>query len=567
MKTIKKTMSTLLLAVVVLVTCSKTSANIFLSEDINPLNQSNILIVNDVFADPGDVITVSVDVENEDVFVSFMLDIPLPENFEYQFGSAELSDRKADHTIASNVLDGNVLRILSYSMTNSHFSGNDGTLFTFTIETPENEGVWSLIPQDIYLTAPGSEDYINILTASYPGTVVLGSPMYDVELNAMPDDAGAVLLGAGTYNYAEMVIIEANDVDVYTFYKWTGSAEVIELLDDQYAMSTFFVMPAFDVELTAQYVNENIHEVEVDVNPQGAGTATGAGFYLTFDTVTLQALENEGYSFVNWTVLDEAGEEVVLSTENIYEFEMGTESISITANFELNENTLSLIANPISGGVLTGEGDYYYQETVEVQAFPADGHGFVSWQLDDNVVSTNEVYSFLMPDKDISLIANFTTPLYTLTLIALPDAGGSAYGEGDYEENELVDLLAVPETNYVFLGWSLEDVIISYDEEFQFTMPAENTLILALFEHETNVQNIAQNNISVFPNPSKDIINVVSDVIIEKIQIIDINGKEIYLDLPSSKNISINLRVEAGIYFAKITTENQTQTIKLLFNE
>lgn len=69
---------------------------------------------------------------------------------------------------------------------------------------------------------------------------------------------------------------------------------------------------------------------------------------------------------------------------------------------------LSLLANPEEGGTVEGAGDYQPGDMVEVTAIPNEGWGFISWtNLFGGVVSTDSSYSFIMPESNMTLIANF----------------------------------------------------------------------------------------------------------------------------------------------------------------
>ncbi len=142
------------------------------SEESNDF-ENNIVIVGDVTAEPGEIITIEVDVENEDPFTAFQMDFQLPEGFVLVENSPELSERAGNHSIASNVLEGNVFRVLAYSMTNEDFSGNQGMLLSFELETPGEEGAWELLAENVSLTNINSQ---NIFTGSYPGNIVLEIP-------------------------------------------------------------------------------------------------------------------------------------------------------------------------------------------------------------------------------------------------------------------------------------------------------------------------------------------------------------------------------------------------------
>ena len=71
--------------------------------------------------------------------------------------------------------------------------------------------------------------------------------------------------------------------------------------------------------------------ITATVNPENAGTVTGAGTYKEIETVTLTATANEGYKFLNWT---EDG--TIVSNEAKYLF-MATKDRNLVANFVTTE--------------------------------------------------------------------------------------------------------------------------------------------------------------------------------------------------------------------------------------
>jgi hypothetical protein len=73
---------------------------------------------------------------------------------------------------------------------------------------------------------------------------------------------------------------------------------------------------------------EKSYTLMLTVNPENAGTVTGAGDYSEGESVVLTATANEGYKFVNWT---QGSEELSALAEFNYTTTAG--SVTITANF------------------------------------------------------------------------------------------------------------------------------------------------------------------------------------------------------------------------------------------
>ena len=112
------------------------------------------------------------------------------------------------------------------------------------------------------------------------------------------------------------------------------------------------------------------HTVTITVNPEGAGTVTGAGEYEEGKEATLTATAAEGYEFVNWTVADS-----VVSTENPYKFAV-TANIALVANFkEVEDPVVELPAANVRAWAydlaLAVEGEQYtfsYKATTDAVA-------------------------------------------------------------------------------------------------------------------------------------------------------------------------------------------------------
>jgi hypothetical protein len=107
-------------------------------------------------------ISVGIDMTNQDNIIAFQCDIYLPEGLEFvttdEGCDFDLSDRASrTHTIDGNIQSDGALRLVSYSARNSAFSGNSGTLFTFSVKG-EADGEYSVRLANIILTNKSLKD-------------------------------------------------------------------------------------------------------------------------------------------------------------------------------------------------------------------------------------------------------------------------------------------------------------------------------------------------------------------------------------------------------------------------
>ena len=99
-------------------------------------DSSNSLFIENFTIAEGETRQIAIMLNNNAAFSAFQADIYLPEGLE--FVEATLSDRKADHSLASRVrVDGSV-RLLSYSLGVNAFAGSEGELVYMTVKATDN---------------------------------------------------------------------------------------------------------------------------------------------------------------------------------------------------------------------------------------------------------------------------------------------------------------------------------------------------------------------------------------------------------------------------------------------
>ena len=252
-------------------------------------------------------------------------------------------------------------------------------------------------------------------------TVTLESVDYNVTAYVSPEGASTIT-GAGGYNFNDNVSLVASPNPGYSFINWTNEAEEIVSTHETYV----FTMPAANVTLTANF--EILDFIVTTVSsPEEGGSTTGDGIFNVGNNITITAVANTGYQFINWT--NETN--TILSTEATYVFEMPAINITYTANFDpINYNVVAFV-NPENAGTINGAGSYNINDAVSVEAIAAQGFQFINWTDSENIVlSTETVYAFSMPAENVALNANFQA----VVSASINPISGTVY------DSELVDL-------------------------------------------------------------------------------------------------------------------------------
>ncbi len=129
----------------------------------------NFMQIHDVSAQAGDTITIKLEIVNEQEFVGFNLDIPLPPSMYFIEGSETLY-RDDGHFFMFNVLEGNVARMISASMSNKKFAGNQGVIVSFDVATAPEQAHYVIEPVQAVIGNSAAQD---ILTNTIQGVIIL----------------------------------------------------------------------------------------------------------------------------------------------------------------------------------------------------------------------------------------------------------------------------------------------------------------------------------------------------------------------------------------------------------
>ncbi len=103
-------------------------------------------------------------------------------------------------------------------------------------------------------------------------------------------------------------------------------------------------------------------------------------------------------------------------------------------------------------------------------------------------------------------------PIYTLTLEANPQEGGTVSGGGSYEQGDTVIVSAVPSEGYVLVNWTIGDAVVMDGSDlagltFKYVMPAYDVLMVGNFI-------IVKADIPVLLSPQNDAIHISVDTLL-----------------------------------------------------
>ena len=154
------------------------------------------------------------------------------------------------------------------------------------------------------------------------------------------------------------------------------------------------------------------YTLSTQINIQGAGNYTQhEGTLKTFkDVVTLEATENDGYTFLGWYIGDK-----LVSQDSSITFTMPTRDVMYTAKFRAYKLTTQ--SNIEGAGSFTQFTEAFKTagKSIRLEASQNSGYTFVGWYEGENLISKKATVLLTMPASDVIYTATYYGYTYKLS--------------------------------------------------------------------------------------------------------------------------------------------------------
>ncbi len=182
-------------------------------------------------------------------------------------------------------------------------------------------------------------------------------------------------------------------------------------------------------------------------------------------------------------------------------------------------------------------------------------------QLDYNIIPRSEIYS---PDTVINYTIDDIDPMYTDAINAFKSLE-SEYGSFRFQEvaPDRADSTAFIKRS-LFIYFTSPQEILKTENVIRELESVKSARCLAKYGVVTNVETESQ-NISLYPNPAKEEINISYDKMINSIEILDLNGKEIISNRNLAPQMEQSIKVDylhAGTYLIRINDNVYKRFVK-----
>ncbi|MBR0304764.1 MAG: fibronectin type III domain-containing protein [Bacteroidales bacterium] len=210
-------------------------------------------------------------------------------------------------------------------------------------------------------------------------------------------------------------------------------------------------------------------------------------------TITLTPTVNAHYHLTGWSFEDAQGGSVdVTVTDNT--FAMPAFDVYVAMLTAPDQYTIAATADPAAGGTVNGAGTYDYGTEITLTATANAGYTFVNWTKGGELVSLTPTCTLTVTEA-ATYVANFSVNSYNITANVAPANSGSVEGAGSYTYGSTATLTATAATGYHFVNWTKDDVEVSPNATYSFTV-AEAGAYVAHFQ-------INNYDITVSANPTE----------------------------------------------------------------
>ena len=413
------------------------------------------------------------------IYVPFVSDQYHYLDLEYDAKKIRLDDNGDENQLRSGVFRQDTVFRLSITILDPDcyfyglFDKNSGELFT-----DQTDGTFSMPARNVNLVLEVRENPVLTVNIAGKGSIsVIDSETDELLFDGKESFSFSVSPGRllnffplpdeGFSFTVKWEILPSDQSDALTFV-------TVYDPDDPQSGALQYEAPASDTSITVTFeLNRHAFDVETVMCSVSAFETS----YFFGDTLTLTAFPDDGCCFVGWFEGD-----VLVSDMEELNYVMPDRDVLLRAVCEeipLVERTLTLRSELCTLNITSHV--CYPGDEVFLSAFPDDNTHFVGWFEDETLVSSSSSFTFVMPDRDVTLIAICETdPVYLLSVTGVLCRAEPL--SGTFFAGDEVSLSVTPDLYTHFTGWFEEDVLVSDQSSFVFTMPARNVSLTAVCE-------------------------------------------------------------------------------------
>jgi hypothetical protein len=345
------------------------------------------------------------------------------------------------------------------------------------------------------------------------------------------------LIGEGDYIQDSMAVVEAIPNAGYRFIHWAD--------DNRDNPRTITVTQ--DTIFTAVFGIQGMFHLSVFSNNPAMGNIMGDGDYVVNSPLTIDAIANDGYRFVQWNDGNTQNPRAITLTQDTL----------FTAWFEAIRYHVTVLTNDVNMGIVAGNGNYVANSTTIIGAIANQDYHFIEW----NDGNTDNPRTITVTQDSIFTAIFEEQQMFHVSVNPNNPSMGSIIGNGDYAKDMTVTIAAIPKTGYNFTYWNDGNT----DNPRTITV-TQDTIFIAGFEKGVGIADRNVSTISVYPNPATDHITIVLPENVDHavFMLYDIQGKMLIKQEVSNQDMVLMSNFANSIYIYNVRTEKQNYQGKIV---
>ena len=226
-------------------------------------------------------------------------------------------------------------------------------------------------------------------------------------------------------------------------------------------------------------------EVLQDTNG-GVVTGLNSNYYDYGSVLTLKTTVYPGYKFLGWYLWDRNTgiQQLLSSSTTLVHTITDTQSTTYILAKYAQVGKVDVVLSNNDAGSVTGAGEYEVGTAVTLTAKANDGYQFLYWEVRGEPVGVESTYKVTTTAETQSVNAIFAE-LQTVTVDVNDSKLGVVEGAGNVGLGSTVTLTATPANNCTFIGWAINDNIVSTDSTYSFVANGDID-VQALFKENFN---------------------------------------------------------------------------------
>lgn len=229
---------------------------------------------------------------------------------------------------------------------------------------------------------------------------------------------------------------------------------------------------SFTVSMTGLTANTTYYVRAYAIN--SVGTAYGSEVSFTTQEITLPSVTTNGYVYP-----------ITQTTAQTFGF------VDSMGNGWVSERGIcwSTSHNPTTSGNHANNGQGTGSFGVEITGLTASTTYYI------RAYAINEAGTAYGNEVSFTTLSNIIN--YSITVIPIPTVGGTVTGGGIYQQGQSCTVSATANTGYTFVGWTENEIVVSTNANYTFTVNSDRTLVAYFSAQAPNTYTI-----SVSSNPS-----------------------------------------------------------------